>query len=71
MDMYEASISKVLFDGLGPDKSTELLIDKVERQFDASINRMDYAPTMYSEPSNMRLVYEKRKGVLLNERQTS
>jgi hypothetical protein len=65
MDMYEASISKVLFDSLGITKATDLLIDKVERQLDAGINRTDYMQTMYEEPSNIRLVYEKRKGCAL------
>jgi hypothetical protein len=62
MEMYEASISKVLFDSLGSTKANELLIDKVERQFDASINRMHYMPTMYLETNTVRLVYEKREG---------
>jgi hypothetical protein len=65
VDMYEASITKVLFDSLGGTKAHELLVDKIERQFDISINRTDYMPTMYEEPSNMRLVYAKREGMIL------
>jgi hypothetical protein len=62
VDMYEASISKVLYYIIGRTQASELLIDKVERQFDISINRFDYTPTMYFETHSVRLVYEKREG---------
>jgi predicted small secreted protein len=65
VDMYEASITKVLFDDIGYVNSIDLLKDKVSRQMPVDEDQMHYEPTLYDEPITMRLVYTKREGVIL------